>query len=99
MGFGLSIRPAKCEEALSIVFAITKKPKIRGEEGQIFKCSLHTSNLELKDELILFGKPLSCRVRQSGHLLNLIKKCARYIGLKIRCLHASCVKFEMSRYR
>ena len=39
---------------LSIVFAITKKSKVESGEGQIFKCSLHTNNLELEDELRLF---------------------------------------------
>ena len=42
---------------------IIKKPKVGSEEGQIFKCSLHTNGLYLEDELILFGKVLSCRVR------------------------------------
>ena len=42
---------------------VTKKLKVESEEGQIFKCSLHTNNLELEDELRLFGKLLSCRVR------------------------------------
>ena len=32
---------------------ITKKPKVGSEEGQIFKCSLHTNSLELEDELVL----------------------------------------------
>ena len=45
------------------MFAITEKPKVGNEEGQIFKCSLHTSGLELEDELILFEKLLNCRVR------------------------------------
>ena len=48
--------------------------------------------MELEDELILFGKIFNFRVRYSGHLLNLIKKCARYEGLKIRYLHAQCVR-------
>ena len=73
---------------LSIVFTIIKKPNVRSEEGKIFKCSLHTNGLELKDKLIFFGKLFSCRVRQSGHLLDLMKKCARYEGLKIWCLYA-----------
>ena len=42
---------------------ITKKLKVGSEEGQIFKCSLHTKNLELEDELLLFGKLLSYRIR------------------------------------
>ena len=42
---------------------IIGKPKVGSEERQIFRCSLHTNGLELKDELILFGKVLSCRVR------------------------------------
>ena len=42
---------------------VTRKPKIGKEEGQIFKCLLHTNSLELEDELIFFGKVLSCRVR------------------------------------
>ena len=33
---------------------ITRNPKVGSEEGQIFKCSLHTNGLELEDELILF---------------------------------------------
>ena len=45
------------------MFAITKKLKVGSEEGQIFKCLLHTNSLELEDELVLFGKVLSCRVR------------------------------------
>ena len=43
--------------------AITKKPKVESEEGQIFKCSQHTNCLVLEDELKLFGKPLSCKVQ------------------------------------
>ena len=42
---------------------ITTKLKVGSEGGQVFKCSLHTNGLELEDELILFGKFLSCRVR------------------------------------
>ena len=42
---------------------ITKILKVGSEERQIFKCSLCTNGLELEDELILFGKILSCRVR------------------------------------
>ena len=44
-------------------FLYHKKLKVESEEGQIFKCSLHTSGLELEDEHILFGKFLSCRIR------------------------------------
>ena len=48
---------------LNIVCTITKKLKVGSEEGQIFKCSLHTNGLNLEDEVRLFGKLLSCRVR------------------------------------
>ena len=43
--------------------AITNELKVGSEEGQIFKCLLHTNGLGLKDELILFEKLLSCTVR------------------------------------
>ena len=42
---------------------ITKKPIVENEEVQVFKCSLHINGLELEDELILFGRLFSCRVR------------------------------------
>ena len=45
------------------MFAITKVLKVGNEEGQIFKCSLHTNNLDLENELILIGKFLNCIVR------------------------------------
>ena len=72
--------------------SITKKLKVGNEEGQIFICSLHTNGLELEDEFRLFGKFLSCKARWNGHLLDLMKKCARYEELKIRCLHARYVR-------
>ena len=70
------------------MFVFTKKLKVGNEEGQIFKCSLHANGLELEDELRLFGKILDCRIRYNGHLLNLMKKCTRYEGLKIICFYA-----------
>ena len=45
------------------MFTITKKQNVGSEEGQIFKCSLHKNGLDLENELILFEKLLSCRVR------------------------------------
>ena len=43
--------------------SITRKPEVGSEEGETFKCSLHTNGLELEDELILFEKVLSCIIR------------------------------------
>ena len=45
------------------MFAITKKLKVGSEETQIFKCSLHMNGFELKDELRLFEKLLSYRIK------------------------------------
>ena len=70
---------------------ISKKPKVGSGEGQ-FQCSICRNSLELEDTLLLLGKIFSSRVRHSDHLLNLMKKCPRYDGLKIGCLHACCVK-------
>ena len=43
--------------------AIAKELSGGSEEGQIFKCSLHTIGLELEDEFRLYKKLLSFRVR------------------------------------